>query len=186
MTPRFWQEFRAVCRGPGEGSSGFRGNHRVAGAHPDAPSIEKSIAPLRSFVAYRCARQVVPCRRRRAHRATPRCQGLNLAVRMCSTSTKRHPVYRQRSQVGPRRLFRALSAPHLARRTLLVVVTSTCIASPERLRRAHAANRTRVPVRFAAAQTALAENYLGCRSKRRCQPSSQCVRGRMAWRPACL
>jgi p-hydroxybenzoate 3-monooxygenase len=129
------------------------------------PSLEKSIAPLRSFVASRCASggcfsagdagHIVPPDRRQG--SEPRATD----VKLLSARLIEH--YQRRKRRGARRLLGALPAPRLARRAVLVVVHLAHAPLPRRRRdrREAAGRRARLPVPLEHGARTVAENYVG-------------------------
>ena len=108
---RFWEEFLARC--PKD----------MADSIVTGPSIEKSIAPLRSFVAepmrYGTA---VPRRRRRPHRAADRREGAQpRGLRRFLSVARADRSLSQRQQSVSRHLFRHGAAPGVGRRAHVVV-----------------------------------------------------------------
>ena len=150
---RFWDELRR------------RLDPAAAESLVTGPSIEKSIAPLRSFVAEPMRFGRLFLAGDAAHIVPPTgAKGLNLAasdVRYLSRALIEHYADQQRRRHRP--LFGALPGAHLEGRALLVVVDLADAPFPEAgafgQRLQHAELDYLVGSRAAA--TALAENYVG-------------------------
>ncbi len=119
---------------------------RAAAALVTGPSIEKSIAPLRSFVAEPMRFGRLFLAGDAAHIVPPTgAKGLNLAasdVRYLFDGLREH--YAARPRRRPRRLFGARAAPHLEGRALLVVDDDAAAPLPgsRTVRREDPARRT--------------------------------------------
>ena len=135
---------RVLGRAAAPARPGGRGDALVTG-----PSIEKSIAPLRSFVAEPMRFGRLFLAGDAAHIVPPTgAKGLNLADRrrrLPRAGARR--ALRRTQRRRHRRLFAAVPAPHLARRALLVVVhlADAQVPGDRRLRPEDAGGRARLP-----------------------------------------
>ncbi len=150
---KFWDELR-------------RRLDQDAAAHlVTGPSIEKSIAPLRSFVAEPMRFGRLFLAGDAAHIVPPTgAKGLNLAasdVHYLAEALIEH--YRGGSDQGLDALFRPRPGARLEGRALLLVddLAAAPLSGHRPVRPAHPAGGARLPGRLRAAATALAENYVG-------------------------
>ena len=136
----FWAELKA--RLPADTAK-----HLVTG-----PSIEKSIAPLRSFVTEPMRFGRLFLAGDAAHIVPPTgAKGLNLAASRRGAAVARPGRALPRPRRGHRTVFAARAGAHLEGRALLVVVHDADAQVPRerRVRREDAARRARLPVQLA-------------------------------------
>ena len=148
---RFWQEFKA------------RGPQDMADAIVTGPSIEKSIAPLRSFVAEPMRYGRLFLAGDAAHVVPPTGAKVSISRSRTFLSPARPDRILSPQHELPRQLFRHGIAPCLGRRAHVVVDDHVAAPLSRRaaVRGTNAVWSIRLPIGSESAQASLAEQYVG-------------------------